>query len=71
MDILVVNLQKSLSAMGSAPRPLFRFNDERMRTTLLPLILLADADSWQFLSKAKLIFYIFCPSPVQKTFPRH
>jgi len=39
--------------------------------TLLPLKLLVDADDWPFFGKTKLIIYIFCPPPVQKTFPRH
>jgi len=33
------------------------------------LKLLVDADDWPFFGKTKLIFYIFCLPPVQKTFP--
>jgi len=42
-----------------------------MFKTLLPLKLLVDTKDWLYLGKMKLIFYVFCPSPVQKTFPRH
>jgi len=40
--------------------PPFRLKTRECKT-LLPLRLLVDANDWQFESKTKLIFYIFCP----------
>jgi len=56
-------------ASGEAPRPLIQV--KRLRNVPRPYShwrFLIDADVWQFGSKTKLIFYIFCP-PVQKTCP--
>jgi len=85
MDYLVANPKISPSAGAPLPTPLklrklrlrpfsqtpVQVVDKRIRRTLFPLKLLVDADALQLGGKTKLIFYIFCTTPAQKTFPRY